>query len=165
MLKKISIFASKMQTMEKEMVIENMKKPKTATQSKVRLNDYNWEIGQIEKGGKSLYMMLGAYVTHNDEIKLSKHFSRLNERLSHLVAKSSSELFKTLNKRMPFILTHDCSDIKTKDKWTYFSIEITLYFSENIKLDDIRDELYLLGYVICDYLEDEVGWLQFKSRK
>lgn len=152
--------------MENVIANQNMKVPRVSTQSEVRLSDYKFEIGQIQKGGKSVYMNLCAYVTHNDDISLSKHFSKLNERLSHFVSKSSSELFKTrLNKKMPFILTHDHSNLKTKDVWTFCNVEITLFFTEGVMIDNLRDELYLLGYVLLDYLEDEVPYLQFKSRK
>lgn len=151
--------------MENTIAIENMKVPKVGTQSQVRLNDYKFEIGQMQKGGKSIYMNLCAYVYHNDDIKLSKHFSRLNERLSHWVNKSSLELFKTrLNKKMPFILTHDHSELKTKDIWTFFNVEITLFFVDGVMIDDVRDELYLIGYSLIDWLE-EYDKLEFKSRK
>ena len=151
--------------MENTIAIENMKVPKLGTQTQVRLNDYKFEIGQIQKGGKSIYMNLCAYVTHNDDISLSKHFSRLNERLSHWLDKSSLELFKTrLNKKMPFILTHDNSELKTKDVWSFCNIEMTLFFVDGVMIDDVRDELYLIGYSLIDWLE-EYDKLRFKSRK
>jgi hypothetical protein len=152
--------------MENTIAINNMNKPRLGTQTEVRLSDYKFEIGQMQKGGKSIYMNLCAYVTHNDEISLSKHFSRLNERLYHFISKSSSELFKTrLNKKMPLILTHDHSNLKTKDVWTFFNIEMTLFFVDGQVIDDVRDELYLIGYSLIDWLEDEVPYLEFKSRK
>ena len=139
--------------MEKEMIIQNPARISTTT--KLNLNDYKVEVGQMVKGGKSLYMSIGGNVFDNGEIKLSKNFSKLNERLSHLVSKSASELFKTLNKTMPFILTHDISELRTKDRWTYFNLELTLFFSDGIRYEDYKDDFLLMGYVILDYLEDE----------
>jgi hypothetical protein len=141
--------------MEREMIIENMKGPKVGTSNKLKLNDFKVEIGQVVKGGNSVYISIGGDVFDSGQISLSKNFSRLNERLSHIVSKSASELFKTLNKRMPFILTHDCAELKTKDKWSYFNLEVTLYFSEGVRIPDINDDLMLMGYIILDYLEDE----------
>lgn len=129
--------------------------PKVATQNKLKLNDFKVEIGQMVKGGKSLYISIGGDVFDSGQISLSKNFSKLNERLSHMIAKSASELFKTLNKTMPFILTHDISENKTKDRWSYFNIELTLFFNEGINYDDYKDDFLLMGYTILDYIEDE----------
>jgi len=145
--------------------INYMKVPKLGTSTTARYDDYKWEMGQVQKGGKSVYINLCAYTFHDDDKKLSTHFSRLNERLSHLVRESSSQLFKTLNQKMPFILTHDCREIKTSGNWTFFNIEVTLFFSEGINIKDIQMELELLCYVITDYLNEEVGYLKFRSRK
>jgi hypothetical protein len=140
--------------MEKEITFQK-NPPKVATQNKLKLNDYKVEIGQMVKGGKSLYISIGGDVFDSGEISLSKNFSKLNERLSHLVSKSASELFKTLNKTMPFILTHDISENKTKNRWSYFNIELTLFFTEGIRYEDFKDDFLLMGYTILDYLEDE----------
>jgi hypothetical protein len=140
--------------MEKEITFQK-NPPKVATQNKLKLNGFKVEIGQMVKGGKSLYISIGGDVFDSGQISLSKNFSKLNERLSHMIAKSASELFKTLNKTMPFILTHDISENKTKNRWSYFNIELTLFFTEGIKYDDYKDDFLLMGYVILDYLEDE----------
>lgn len=140
--------------MEKEITFQK-NPPKVATQNKLKLNDFKVEIGQMVKGGKSLYISIGGDVFDSGQISLSKNFSKLNERLSHMIAKSASELFKTLNKTMPFILTHDISENKTKDRWSYFNIELTLFFNEGINYDDYKDDFLLMGYTILDYIEDE----------
>jgi hypothetical protein len=141
--------------MENTIAIQNMKVPKLGTQTKLKLNDYKVEIGQIQKGGKSLYMSIGGDVFDTGQISLSKNFSKLNERLSHMITKSASELFKTLNNTMPFILTHDISENKTKDRWSYFNLELTLFFCDGIRYEDYKDDFLLMGYIILDYLEDE----------
>lgn len=141
--------------MEKELIIEQMRKPKVGSTTKLKLNNYRVELGQVVKGGTSVYMSIGGYVFDNAQISLYKQFSHLNERLSHLVSKSSSELFKTLNKRMPFLLTHDNTVNDTKNRWSYFNLEVTLYFTQGVTIDDIKDDLMLIGYCILDYLEDE----------
>lgn len=149
-----------------ETEINYMKKTRHCTSTTARFNDYKWEMGQMEKGGNSVYINLCAYTYHNDDKKLSTHFFRLNERLSHLVADSSSQLFPSmLNPNMPYILTHDNRSIKTRGNWTFFNIEVTLFFAEGVKLKDIQMELELLCYVITDYLNQEVDYLKFRSRK
>jgi len=139
--------------MEKEMILQNA--ARVGTQNKLKLNGHKVEIGQVLKGGNSIYMSIGGDVFDTGQISLSKNFSRLNERLSHLVSKSASELFKTLNKTMPFILTHDISENKTKNRWSYFNIELTLFFREGIRYEDFKDDFMLMGYIILDYIEDE----------
>jgi hypothetical protein len=139
--------------MEKEMILQNA--ARVGTQNKLKLNEHKVEIGQVLKGGNSIYMSIGGDVFDTGQISLSKNFSKLNERLSHLVSRSASELFKTLNKTMPFILTHDISENKTKNRWSYFNIELTLFFTQGINYDDYKDDFLLMGYTILDYIEDE----------
>ena len=135
------------------MILQNA--ARVGTQNKLKLNEHKVEIGQVLKGGNSIYMSIGGDVFDTGQISLSKNFSKLNERLSHLVSRSASELFKTLNKTMPFILTHDISENKTKNRWSYFNIELTLFFTQGINYDDYKDDFLLMGYTILDYIEDE----------
>jgi len=135
------------------MILQNA--ARVGTQNKLKLNGHKVEIGQVLKGGNSIYMSIGGDVFDTGQISLSKNFSKLNERLGHLVSRSASELFKTLNKTMPFILTHDISENKTKNRWSYFNIELTLFFREGIRYEDFKDDFMLMGYIILDYIEDE----------
>ncbi len=151
--------------MEIETTFSSKKKPKNSSERIERFNGYKTRIGQIEKGGNTLYLNVCGYVTHTEELDLPRHFSRLKERLSHIIKDSGLQLLPDLNRKLPFILSTECSEFRTKDKWSFFQIETTYFFDRKINIDDVMIELELICYVIVDYLQDDVPLLSFNSRK
>jgi hypothetical protein len=128
---------------------------------KQRINGYPVEIGVLDvEDATSCFINFGGYVNGNTELNdLMKRFQR---KLRFWVDDAANQLFKDkLNTRMPIIKNVEWSDSITSitnnsDKFTYFSIELTLFWKDVVDIRDTNqaDGLLLLCYSLADYLDE-----------
>jgi len=141
---------------------------------KQKINGYSTEIGVLDsKNATSCYLTFGGYVKPIEgDLDLSmKMFER---KLRFWVDDAANQLFKgNLNTRMPIIKNVEWSDTTTatnaarvNNTYTYFSIELTLFWREpiNIRDENQADHLLLLLFSLSDYL-DETKELSFKTSR
>jgi hypothetical protein len=128
---------------------------------KQRINGYPTEIGVLDASdASSCYLTFGGYV--NVDGDLNKAMLSFERKLRFWIDDASSQLFRgKLNPRMPIIKVVEWSDsvtslINNNDKYSYFSIELTLFWKDSINLRDANqaDSLLLLCYSLADYLDE-----------
>lgn len=137
---------------------------KTGKQIKLKINGFNAEIGTTKSQfNRCSYLLYTGYVKPV-EGDLNKHIRTLETRLRfHMDDCVKQLLSDVIDPNMPIIRILEVSDstvasnaTRVNNSYTYFCIDITLYFKKHTSLDDvnIQDKLKLVLYSIGDLLEE-----------
>lgn len=164
MSKKISIF-----------VINMTKTLKIGQQKTYKVEGFKVNYGTINsKDPKCIYLNLSGYVKPDEGYDLNTEINQFKKHFKVLLRDAVNQLFgKDIDDKMPIILFVNVSDTeqatsfnRVNKTFTYFNIDITLYFNKpiNVRDSDVGDKLSLLFYVIFDMLKESRN-LSFKPTK
>jgi len=159
--------------------MENLTEVKQKVGSEIiqNINGYKTKLGTVNSElGKCFYLNLGGWVKPIDDTDLNIQMKTFERILKFWVDDASKQLLQgKLDPRMPIIKIVDYADsingsatnkTRVNNTYTYFSIELTIFFKEKQTLrdDNFKDLLLLLFYSLEDYLSENPQ-LDFKSRK
>jgi len=140
---------------------DNLRVKKIGSSKKIKVRNYKVEYGQVIKGSDSMYIQLSGYVIPCAGGDLNKEFPRMMGRLAHHVNLITPEVFFDLSVSKPIYKTYDHSESSltvaqntTNEKYTYFAIELTLFFADPLIATKREDEIYMLCSCLYDWLEE-----------
>ena len=141
----------------------------------VKINGYKAQYGTINSlYSKCIYARIGGFVKPDEGYDLGKEMNEFKKHFKVLLRDAVNQLFgKDIDDKMPIIHFVNVSDTeqatsfnRVNKTYTYFDIDITLYFTKqiNIRDSDVGDKISLLFYVIFDMFKESRN-LSFKPSK
>jgi len=137
---------------------------KLGQQSNQKINGYVSEFGCIDtRTPKSVYLNLSGWVMPVTG-DLTENMKLFEAKLRYWVDNGLEQLFKNkLNPRMPIIRIINHADslissnaIRVNSTYTFFDIEIVLYFVDNVSVRDekTKENFLLLLYSLVEFLAE-----------
>ena len=128
-----------------------------------KIDGYTTQIGVLDAdNATSCYLTFGGYVRPNDNIDLNQAMKGFKLHLRKHVDSATAQLLSTIiNTNMPVIRNVDYSDTSTSTNgarvnniYTYFSIELTIFFNQpiNIRDQEMKDLLSLVLFSLSDFV-------------
>lgn len=141
----------------------------------VKINGYKAQYGTMNSlDSKCVYARIGGFVKPDEGYDLGKEMNEFKKHFKVLLRDAVYQLFSDdIDKSMPIIHFVNVSDTeqatsfnRVNKTYTYFDIDITLYFTKqiNIRDSDVGDKISLLFYVISDMMKESHN-LSFKPTK
>ena len=154
--------------MEKEII-------RLGKENKLNINGYKAQFGTMNSlDSKCVYARIGGFVKPDEGYDLGKEMNEFKKHFKVLLRDAVYQLFSDdIDKSMPIIHFVNVSDTeqatsfnRVNKTYTYFDIDITLYFTKqiNIRDSDVGDKISLLFYVISDMMKESHN-LSFKPTK
>lgn len=133
------------------------------------LNDYKLTIGTVNsKQTKSIYSTLSGYVKPVEDCDLNSELNRFNKYLKVTIRDAVNQLLAdVIDTKMPIIIIINKSNTNSQrvnNTWTFFEIDVTLYFNQNININEYQNNFELINMVILDLIEEDRN-LIFKAKK
>ena len=153
----------------------NTKESHKGREHRTKINGYATKIGVLDANNStSCYIHFGGYVKPLPEKDLNKSMTSFERKLRFWIDDAAKQLLNgKLRKDIPIIKNVDwsSSELRTNitrvnNVYSYFSIELTLFFADKVNVHDENqlDRLLLLSYSLSDYL-DENQDLSFKPTR
>jgi len=145
--------------------MEVLNKEKIGQQSTQKINGYPTEFGTVNAEiGKSFFLSFGGWVRPLEGEDLNMRMKSFERKLRFWVDDASNQLLSgKLDPKMPIIKIVDYSDTgfasnaaRVNNSYTYFNIELNLYFKEkqSIRDGETKDLFLLLCYSLVDYFRE-----------
>jgi hypothetical protein len=137
------------------------------------LNDYKLTIGTVNsKQTKSIYSTLSGYVKPVEDCDLNSELNRFSKYLKVTIRDAVNQLLPdVIDTKMPIIILINNSDTnnttnsqRVNNTWTFFEIDVTLYFKQNINLNEYQNNFELINMVNLHLMEED-RYLNFKPKK